>query len=70
MRLAQTRYDGRPTPPREAAPTVPAMQEPSRSGPRPLDLLIALFAVLNNIVAAAMVIAWDSLRRAIARLDP
>jgi hypothetical protein len=46
------------------------MQEPSRSGPRPLDLLIALFAVLNNIVAAAMVIAWDSLRRAIARLDP
>jgi hypothetical protein len=49
---------------------VPTMQGPSRRGPRPVDLLIGLFALLVNIVVAAVVIAWDSLRRAFAPLDP
>jgi hypothetical protein len=51
-------------------PTVPVMREPSPSGPRPVDLLIALFAVLVNIVVAAAIAAWEFIRRIVSRLDP
>jgi hypothetical protein len=46
------------------------MQEPNPKGPRPVDLLIGLFALLVNIVVAAAVVVWDSIRRAFARGDP